>query len=168
MNSQKIKLLQKLEKLLPKGELNFSEAVLEEHAKDKREWLYSLEQLDQGKTHDPIWNAAQRQLRESGVMHNYLRMLWGKKVLEWSATPQEALEVAFHLNHRWALDGRDPNSASGVCWTFGRFDRPWAPERPIFGTVRYMSSANTKKKLDLARYLARWGPAAAQDDLGFS
>lgn len=146
----------------------WAQRTLAAHARDPRPVRYDLATLEAARTHDEVWNAAQRELVGEGRMHNYLRMLWAKKLLEWSATPQEALEVAFHLNHRWALDGRDPNSASGVCWTFGRFDRPWAPERLIFGTVRYMSSANTKKKLDLARYLARWGPAAAQGDLGFA
>lgn len=130
--------------------------TLEEHAKDKREWLYSLEQLDQGKTHDPIWNAAQRQLRESGVMQNYLRMLWGKKVLEWTEHPRQAVEFLIELNNRYALDGRNPNSYSGIFWCLGRFDRPWF-ERAIFGSIRYMSSDSTSKKFKLAAYLKRWG-----------
>ena len=109
------------------------------------------------KTHDPIWNAAQRQLLGEGRMHNYLRMLWGKKVLEWSKTPQEAIETLIELNNRYALDGRNPNSYSGIFWVFGRYDRAWGPEREIFGTVRYMSSDSTKKKLHLSEYLARWG-----------
>jgi deoxyribodipyrimidine photo-lyase len=88
-------------------------------------------------------------------------MLWGKKVLEWSATPREALDVLVDLNNRYALDGRDPNSYSGIFWCFGRFDRPWAPERPIFGTIRYMSSDAARRKLRLTRYLARHAPAAA-------
>ena len=94
-------------------------------------------------------------------MHNYLRMLWGKKVLEWSATPQEALGTLIELNNKYALDGRNPNSYSGIFWCFGRFDRPWGPERPIFGTVRYMSSANTARKLHLKGYLARHGEQAS-------
>ena len=94
-------------------------------------------------------------------MHNYLRMLWGKKVLEWSATPQEAVASLIELNNKFALDGRNPNSYSGIFWCFGRFDRPWGPERPIFGTVRYMSSANTARKLHLKRYLARHGTQTA-------
>ena len=92
-----------------------------------------------------------------GVIHNYLRMLWGKKVLEWSATPQDALDALIELNNRYALDGRDPSSYSGIFWTLGRFDRPLGPERPIFGSVRYMSSDSTAKKLDVKGYLARFG-----------
>ena len=84
-------------------------------------------------------------------------MLWGKKVLEWTSSPEEALEVLVELNNRWALDGRDPNSYSGIFWTLGRFDRAWGPERPIFGTVRYMSSDSTRRKLDVKPYLERWG-----------
>jgi deoxyribodipyrimidine photo-lyase len=84
-------------------------------------------------------------------------MLWGKKILEWSPSPRAALATLIELNNRWAIDGRDPNSYSGIFWTLGRFDRPWGPERPIFGTVRYMSSDATRRKLDLEAYLRRWG-----------
>ena len=90
-------------------------------------------------------------------MHNYLRMLWAKKVLEWSPTPRQALDVLIELNNRYALDGRDPNSYSGIFWTLGRFDRAWGPERPIFGKIRYMSSDSTKRKLKLKGYLERYG-----------
>jgi len=90
-------------------------------------------------------------------MQNYLRMLWGKKVLEWSRTPQEALETLIELNNRYALDGRDPNSYSGIFWVFGRYDRAWGPERPIFGKIRYMTSDSTVRKLDLKRYLQKYG-----------
>ena len=87
-------------------------------------------------------------------------MLWGKKILEWSASPHEALATLIELNNRWSVDGRDPNSYSGIFWTLGRFDRPWGPERPIFGTVRYMSSTNTAKKVHVAQYLRRYaGPS---------
>jgi deoxyribodipyrimidine photo-lyase len=90
------------------------------------------------------------------VMHNYLRMLWGKLVLQWSPTPEAALERMLHLNDKYALDGRDPNTISGVTWVLGRFDRAWGPERPIFGKIRYMTSDSTRRKLRLMRYLARW------------
>jgi deoxyribodipyrimidine photo-lyase len=90
-------------------------------------------------------------------MQNYLRMLWGKKVLEWSPTPEQALDVLIELNNRYALDGRDPNSYSGIFWVFGRYDRAWGPERPIFGKIRYMTSDSTVRKLDLKRYLQRYG-----------
>jgi deoxyribodipyrimidine photo-lyase len=132
-------------------------ATLEKHAADPRPHRYDLAALESAATHDPLWNAAQRQLRREGRIHNYLRMLWGKKILEWSRTPEEAAAAMAHLNDRWALDGRDPNSTSGIFWCLGRFDRPWGPERPIFGTVRYMSSANTARKVRVKEYLARYG-----------
>ena len=107
-------------------------------------------------THDEIWNAAQRQLKQSGIIHNYLRMLWGKKILEWTDDPRKALEITLHLNNKYSIDGRNPNSYSGVFWIFGRFDRPWQ-ERPIFGKIRYMSSEQTRKKVKLKQYLERFG-----------
>jgi deoxyribodipyrimidine photo-lyase len=133
--------------------------TLETHAGDPREHLYDLGALERADTHDPLWNAAQRQLVREGRIHNYLRMLWGKKVLEWTRTPREALHAMVELNNKYALDGRDPNSYGGIYWILGRYDRPWAPERPIFGTVRYMSSANTARKLQVKEYLKRWSKA---------
>lgn len=130
--------------------------TLEEHVRDPRPALYSLKQLDEAETGDPLWNACQRQLREEGRIPNYLRMLWGKKIVEWSAHPQDALQILIELNNRYALDGRDPNSYTGIFWCLGRYDRPWF-ERPVFGKVRYMSSESTRRKLDLKGYLARWG-----------
>ncbi|MCO4771563.1 MAG: deoxyribodipyrimidine photolyase [Deltaproteobacteria bacterium] len=130
---------------------------MDEHREDPRPELYSLEQLENAQTSDPIWNAAQRQLRAEGVIHNYLRMLWGKRIYEWSPTPEEAWRRLEHLNNRWSLDGRDPNSYSGIGWVMGRFDRAWGPERPIFGKLRYMTSGSTQRKLKLKQYLARWG-----------
>jgi deoxyribodipyrimidine photo-lyase len=121
-------------------------ATLQKHASDRREAVYSLEQFEAGQTHDEIWNLAQRELVATGRIHNYMRMLWGKKILEWSATPTEAYRIMVELNNKYALDGRDPNSWTGILWTLGLFDRPWAPERPVFGTVRYMSSDNTSRK----------------------
>jgi deoxyribodipyrimidine photo-lyase len=132
--------------------------TLEAHAKDRRPNLYSLEELAEARTHDELWNAAQTELTTEGRLQNYLRMLWGKKILEWSPSPREALGRLIELNNRYALDGRDPNSYSGIFWTLGRYDRPWAPERPIFGQVRYMSSENTRRKLHVKRYLARYTP----------
>ena len=96
-----------------------------------------------------------------GRIHNYLRMLWGKKILEWTASPEDALAVMIELNNKYALDGRDPNSYSGIFWTLGRYDRPWGPERPVFGTVRYMSSANTARKMRVKGYIERYAPAPA-------
>ena len=121
---------------------------------------YTFEQIENAETGDEIWNAAQRQLVRSGHIDNYLRMLWGKRILEWAPNPQKAAEWMININDRWALDGRDPNSYTGIFWVLGRHDRAWGPERPIFGKVRYMSSQNTRKKLHLERYLARWAEDA--------
>jgi deoxyribodipyrimidine photo-lyase len=134
----------------------WARATLAEHARDARPEHYTRAQLERAETADPIWNAAQRELLAEGRIHNYLRMLWGKKILEWSASPRTAFATLVELNNKYAVDGRDPNSNSGISWIFGLFDRPWGPERPIFGTVRYMSSAATRRKLELADYLARW------------
>lgn len=140
----------------------WAQATLAKHAKDRRPHLYSLEEFEAAATHDELWNAAQGQLVAEGRIHNYLRMLWGKKVLEWSASPREALEILIHLNNKHALDGRDPNSYSGIFWCFGRYDRPWAPERPVFGTVRYMSSDSTRRKFKVDVYVKRYARRAAQ------
>ena len=134
----------------------WSRKTLEKHAPDARSHVYSLDEFAASQTHDRVWNAAQRQLRETGVMQNYLRMLWGKKVLEWSRTPQEAMAILIELNNRFALDGRNPNSYSGISWVLGRYDRPWAPERDVYGVIRYMSSDNTVRKLKMKGYLAEW------------
>ncbi|KIG17780.1 Deoxyribodipyrimidine photolyase, type II [Enhygromyxa salina] len=136
----------------------WARTTLRAHASDERPELYSLEQFEAAATHDPIWNAAQRELVSTGAMHNYLRMLWGKKILHWSASPRAALEIMITLNDRYALDGRDPNSYSGIGWVLGRFDRAWGPERAVFGKVRYMSSESTRRKLRLNAYLQRFGP----------
>ncbi len=114
--------------------------------------LYTLEQFENGATHDELWNAAQRQLVTTGRMHNYLRMLWGKKVLQWSATYDDAYRTLEHLNNKYAVDGRDPNSYTGILWCFGLFDRPWPPEREVFGSLRYMTSESTAKKFKLDAY----------------
>jgi deoxyribodipyrimidine photo-lyase len=144
---------------------DWAQATLRKHEKDPRDHIYSLEQFEQAETHDVIWNAAQRQLRREGRMHNYLRMLWGKKILEWTACPRDALEILIELNNKWALDGRNPNSYSGIFWTLGRYDRAWGPERPVFGTIRFMSSDNTARKVRLKEYLKRFGPAPPQKKL---
>jgi deoxyribodipyrimidine photo-lyase len=130
--------------------------TLARHAGDERTHLYSRDTFDAAATHDPLWNAAQRQLVREGRIHSYLRMLWGKKILEWSASPEAALDTMIALNDRYALDGRDPNSYSGIFWILGRYDHPWGPERPVFGTVRYMSSENTARKLRVREYLNRY------------
>lgn len=138
----------------------WARATLAKHAGDPRPVVYTPAQLEAAATHDPLWNAAQTQLVRDGVIANYLRMLWGKKILEWSATPEVALETTIHLNDKYALDGRDPNSYTNILWLFGRHDRPWGPERPIFGTVRYMSSDNTARKMPTRDYLRRFGPSS--------
>jgi len=130
--------------------------TLSKHARDRREYIYSLDEFANATTHDPLWNAAQTQLTSEGTIHNYLRMLWGKKILEWTSEPREALEVMIELNNRFALDGRDPNSYTGIFWVLGRHDRAWGPERPIFGTVRYMSSANTARKFPVRAFVNRF------------
>jgi len=144
----------------------WSQRTLEEHASDPREHVYNLKTFERAATHDPLWNAAQRQLVREGRLHNYMRMLWGKKILEWSASPAEALGTLLTLNDRYALDGRDPNSTNGILWVLGRFDRPWGPERQVFGSVRYMSSANTARKLDVGPYLERYGAGPATSRAG--
>ncbi len=131
--------------------------TIAEHADDPRPDLYSLEEMETAKTDDDIWNAAQRQLVQEGRMHNYLRMLWGKKIYQWSATAQDALHSMIHLNNKYAVDGRNPNSYSGIFWVLGRYDRAWGPERPIFGKLRYMTSDSTRRKLKMKSYLARYG-----------
>ena len=134
----------------------WAQQTLRAHAEDRREHLYSLEELDLGKTADPLWNAAQRELREDGRIHGYLRMLWGKKILEWSPSPDEALRRMAHLNDRYALDGRDAVSVANFMWVLGLHDRPFQ-ERPVLGKVRPMSSLRTAEKVDLRPYLARYG-----------
>ena len=129
--------------------------TLKEHATDPREHIYSFEEFEQSQTHDEIWNAAQTQLRQEGIIHNYLRMLWGKKVIQWTPDPRTALDYLIELNNLYAIDGRDPNSYSGIFWCFGRFDRAWQ-ERPIFGKVRYMTSDSTRRKVKLKQYLNKY------------
>jgi deoxyribodipyrimidine photo-lyase len=145
---------------------DWSRATLEKHACDRRAFIYSLDAFAAARTHDELWNAAQAQLVREGRVHNYLRMLWGKKILEWTASPRDALAVMVELNNRYALDGRDPNSYSGIFWCLGRYDRPWGPERPIFGAVRYMSSVNTRRKLPVNKYLRQFAqhPATNIED----
>jgi deoxyribodipyrimidine photo-lyase len=126
------------------------------HASDKREYTYRLKQFEQAETHDPLWNAAQMELVGEGRIHNYLRMLWGKKILEWTENPRTALDIMIELNNKYALDGRDPNSYSGIFWVLGRYDRAWGPERPIFGKVRYMSSENTARKVRVKGYIKKY------------
>jgi len=131
---------------------NWARTTLAKHARDKRDPVYAREQFETAATHDPLWNAAQKELLATGKIHGYYRMYWGKKILEWSATPEEALATAIYLNDRYALDGRDPNSYTNILWCFGLHDRPWA-ERPIFGQVRYMSYDGMRRKTDVDAYI---------------
>lgn len=143
----------------------WAQKTLQEHEGDKRDYLYSLEEFEQSLTHDTLWNAAQRQLTTEGRMHNYLRMLWGKKILEWTPNARTALEVMVELNNKYALDGRNPNSYSGIFWVLGRYDRAWGPERPVFGKIRYMSSDNTARKVRVKNFIAQYAPHARQGQL---
>jgi len=136
---------------------DWAQQTLLEHEADQREVIYTYEQLANSETDDDIWNAAQRQLVKEGIIHNYLRMLWGKKVLQWTPDVRTALEYLIKLNNTYAIDGRDPNSYSGIFWIFGRFDRAWGPERKIFGKIRYMTSDSTRKKIQLKEYLQLYG-----------
>ncbi|MCU1348414.1 MAG: Deoxyribodipyrimidine photolyase [Acidobacteria bacterium] len=126
---------------------DWAKKTLDAHRGDRRKPLYGAAQLEAAQTHDQVWNFAQQQLLRTGTMHGYLRMLWGKKAIEWMATPEEAHAFLVEQHARYALDGRDPNTHAGVLWCFGKHDRPWAPQRPIFGMIRYMSSESTMKKL---------------------
>jgi len=130
----------------------WAKKTLTTHQKNRRPSLYSLEELEKAKTHDPYWNAAQKEMVVKGKMHGYMRMYWGKKILEWSQTPQEAFQRALYLNNKYELDGRDPNGFTGVAWCFGKHDRPWG-ERPIFGQVRYMNDKGLKRKFDADAYV---------------
>jgi len=140
----------------------WAQTTLAEHEGDSRQYIYSPEEFEQAATHDELWNAAQNQLLTEGRMHNYLRMLWGKKILQWSPTPRDALDIMIHLNNKYALDGRDPNSYSGIFWVLGRYDRAWGPERPIFGKIRYMTSENTARKVRVRDYIERYRPGGGQ------
>lgn len=131
--------------------------TLSEHRRDKRYHVYSRRQLEAADTHDPYWNAAQTEMNKTGYMHNYMRMYWGKRVLEWGRTPEEAYETLLYLNNRLFLCGRDPNAWANVGWIFGLHDRPWGPERPIFGKVRYMNAAGLERKFDMGAYVEKVG-----------
>lgn len=134
---------------------NWAAATLEKHRDDMREFSYSADELEQGKTHDEIWNAAQYELAKTGKLHGYLRMYWAKKILEWSATPEEALATTIYLNDAYSIDGGDPNGYVGALWSIaGLHDRPWT-ERPIFGMVRYMNAAGMRRKFDVDAYINR-------------
>ena len=133
---------------------NWVKTTLDDHTSDPREYIYSRDEFETAKTHDPYWNAAQKEMVITGKMHNYMRMYWGKKILEWTNSPKEAYEIALYLNNRYELDGRDPNGYTGVAWIFGKHDRPWK-ERPIFGKVRYMNANGLRRKFDADGYVKK-------------
>ena len=130
----------------------WAHATMRDHAADERQFNYSMEELEAGDTHDELWNAAQREMTATGEMHNYVRMLWGKNVIAWTPSYEIAFETLVHLNNKYCLDGRDPNSCAGILWCFGKHDRPWM-ERPVFGKIRYMTSGSTGKKFDAKKYI---------------
>jgi deoxyribodipyrimidine photo-lyase len=135
---------------------DWAKKTLNKHLDDPREYVYTLKQFEEGKTHDPIWNAAQLQMVKSGYMHGYVRMYWAKKILEWSKTPQDAIKTAIYLNDKYELDGQDPNGYVGVMWAIGGVhDRPWQ-ERKIFGMVRFMNDKGMKRKFDVDAYTKKW------------
>ena len=133
---------------------NWARQSLQSHRKDKRQYVYSLRQFEQAHTHDPYWNAAQKQMVITGKMHGYMRMYWGKKILEWTEQPREAFKIALYLNNKYELDGRDANAYTGVAWCFGKHDRAWG-QRPIFGKIRYMNAAGLTRKFDVDAYVKK-------------
>jgi len=143
---------------------NWAAKTLKKHERDKRPYRYSRAQLEQAKTHDPYWNAAQLQMVHAGKMHGYMRMYWGKKILEWTKSPRVAWQRALYLNDTYELDGRDPNGYTGVAWCFGVHDRPWQ-ERPIFGMVRYMNDAGLRRKFDADSYVRKVEEMGVDPDL---
>ncbi len=132
---------------------NWAKETIAEHARDEREQLYTLKQLEHAETYDELWNAAQIQMTRHGWMHNYLRMYWAKKILEWTPDAATAVKYCVYLNDKYELDGRDPGGYAGIAWAIvGKFDRPWF-DRPVFGKIRYMSGASTGKKFDSKKYI---------------
>ena len=135
---------------------NWAKETLDLHALDSREFIYSLSEFERCDTHDPYWNAAQKEMMRYGKMHGYMRMYWGKKILEWTDSPEEAYSICVTLNDKYELDGRDPNGYTGVAWCFGKHDRAWK-EREIFGKVRYMNDKGLRRKFDIEEYVRRIG-----------
>jgi deoxyribodipyrimidine photo-lyase len=136
--------------------------TLGEHRQDRREHVYTLKELEQAATHDPYWNAAQTEMMLTGKMHGYMRMYWGKKILEWTRTPEYAFKTALYLNNKYELDGRDPNGFTGVAWCFGKHDRPWG-ERKVFGKVRYMNDKGLRRKFNADAYLEKIAKLAEKE-----
>lgn len=139
------------------GSPEWAKKTLGKHTNDRRMYIYTLDEFENAATHDIIWNSAQKELLATGKMHGYMRMYWAKKILEWTKSPEEAFETAVYLNDRYELDGRDPCGYAGIAWSIGGVhDRPWF-ERPVYGTVRYMSENGIKAKLDIAKYIEKHG-----------
>ena len=135
---------------------NWAKETLNKHRKDKRDFVYSLEDFENANTNEDLWNAAQKELLLTGKMHGYMRMYWAKKILEWSKSPEEALRIAIHLNDKYELDGRDPNGYVGCAWSIGGVhDRAWA-ERPVYGKIRYMNRNGAARKFDVISYLKKY------------
>ena len=132
----------------------WAQKTLADHQHDQREYVYTRRQLENAGTHDPYWNASMLEMKHTGFMHNYMRMYWGKKILEWSSTPQNAFLTTLAINNKYFLDGRDPNSYTGVAWIYGVHDRAWS-ERPIFGKTRYMAASGLERKCDIAAYVKK-------------
>jgi len=132
----------------------WAKKTLDEHRRDSREYLYSLDEFESARTHDEYWNAAQLEMIVTGKMHGYMRMYWGKKILEWSRSPEEALKIAVYLNDRYELDGRDPNGYAGIMWCLGKHDRAWA-ERKVMGKIRYMNDRGLRRKFDADNYVRK-------------
>ena len=141
---------------------DWARRTLAEHRQDPRPYLYDPQELESGSTHDPYWNAGMREMRITGSMHGYMRMYWGKKILEWSPSPEQGFAALLTLNDRYFLDGRDPNSYAGAAWCFGKHDRPWQ-ERPVFGKVRSMTAGGLRRKFDMEAYLRRVDALTPQD-----
>ncbi len=136
---------------------DWAKKTINEHRKDEREYLYTANEFEQGKTHDPLWNAAQMEMVLTGRMHGYMRMYWAKKILEWTESAEKAMKTAIYLNDKYQLDGRDPNGYTGIAWSIGGVhDRAWA-ERPVFGKIRYMNYNGCKRKFDVAAYIKKFG-----------
>ena len=131
---------------------DWQKKTLNEHRIDKREYNYTIKEFENAQTHDVFWNAAQKEMVITGKMHGYMRMYWGKKIIEWTKSPEEAYKLALYLNNKYELDGRDPNGYAGVAWCFGKHDRPWK-EREIFGKIRYMNAKGLKRKFDIDKYV---------------
>jgi deoxyribodipyrimidine photo-lyase len=141
---------------------DWAHKTITEHRHDLRPYLYTKADFESARTHDSLWNAAQREMTTTGKMHGYMRMYWAKKILEWSVTPDEALATAIYLNDKYSLDGRDPNGYAGIAWSIGGIhDRAWF-EREIFGKIRFMSEGGCRRKFDVPRYLARFTPTGAR------